>query len=134
MSARTATQRAREGASAMAPELRHDVRLLTTMLGDAIAETGGQELLDDVESLRRATITLRGRPTAAGRRRVVEVVGALDPVRAEQVIRAFTCYFQLVNLAEERNRIRTLRARTHGRRPLEGSIASLGRLATPDAY
>ncbi|MET0802061.1 MAG: phosphoenolpyruvate carboxylase [Actinomycetota bacterium] len=134
MSARVATQRAREGASAMAPELRHDVRLLTTMLGDAIAETGGRELLDDVESLRRATIALRGRPTAAGRRRVVEIVGALDPVRAEQVIRAFTCYFQLVNLAEERNRIRTLRARTHGRRPLEGSIASLGRLATPEAF
>jgi phosphoenolpyruvate carboxylase len=118
----------------MPPELRHDVRLLTTMLGDAIAETGGRELLDDVETLRRATIALRGRPTSAKRRRVVEIVGALDLERAEHVIRAFTCYFQLVNLAEERQRIRTLRSRTHARRPLEGSIASLGKLATPETF
>ncbi|MEZ0234340.1 MAG: phosphoenolpyruvate carboxylase [Actinomycetota bacterium] len=118
----------------MPPELRRDVRLLTTILGEAIAESGGPELLDDVEALRRATIELRGRTTDARRRRVIELVGSLDTARAEQVIRAFTCYFQLVNLAEERQRIRVLRARTHGARPLEGSIAALGPLATPDAF
>jgi len=118
----------------MPPELRRDVRLLTTILGEAIAESGGPVLLDDVEALRRATIELRGRTTVARRRRVIELVGSLDTARAEQVIRAFTCYFQLVNLAEERQRIRVLRARTHGARPLEGSIAALGPLATPDAF
>ena len=119
----------------MPPELRHDVRLLTTMLGEAIAESGGRELLDDVEALRRATIALRGRPRPMpGGGGWSSSSASLDPARAEQVIRAFTCYFQLVNLAEERQRIRTLRARTHGRRPLEGSIAALGPLATPDAF
>src|SRR5688572_30200263 len=114
----------------MPPELRRDVRLLTTMLGEAIAESGGPDLLVDVESLRRATISLRGRSSESRRRRVVELVEALDVVRAEQVIRAFTCYFQLVNLAEERQRIRVLRTRTRGARPLEGSVAALGPLAS----
>ena len=118
----------------MAPQLRRDVRMLTTMLGEAIGESGGPELLGDVEALRRATITLRGRPSTARRRGVIEIVGALDGKRAEQVIRAFTCYFQLVNLAEERERIRLLRERSHGPRALEGSVAALGELASPAAF
>ena len=118
----------------MPPELRRDVRLLTTMLGEAIAESGGPSLLDDVEALRRAAIALRGRPTPARRRAVVELVASFDLARAEQVVRAFTCYFQLVNLAEERQRIRVLRGRSHGPRPLEGSVAALGPLAEPAAF
>ncbi len=99
----------REGPRSL--ELRRNVRLLTTMLGDAIAESGGAELLEQVETLRKAAIAFRGRPTDARRRRVTDLVAALDLARAEDVIRAFTCYFQLVNLAEERQRVRTL-ART----------------------
>jgi phosphoenolpyruvate carboxylase len=118
----------------MPAALRRDVRLLTTVLGDAIAESGGDELLEQVESLRRAAIAQRGRPSEAGRRRVVELVASFDVAHAEQVIRAFTCYFQLVNLAEERQRIRVLRARTRGARPLEGSLAALGDVATPEAF
>ena len=104
---------------------RRDVRLLTTMLGDAIAESGGPDLLADVEALRKATIALRERPTVAGRRRVTSLVDRLDPARAEDVIRAFTCYFQLVNLAEERHRIRVLRTRSRSGRPVKDSIAAM---------
>jgi phosphoenolpyruvate carboxylase len=99
--------------------------MLTTMLGDAIAESGGAELLEQVETLRKAAIAFRGRPTAARRRRVTDLVAALDLARAEDVIRAFTCYFQLVNLAEERQRVRTLRARSRSGKPVEDSIGAL---------
>ena len=105
--------------------LRHDVRLLTTMLGDAIAESGGAELLDQVEALRRATIAFRGVPSPARRRRVVTLVDGLDAARAEDVIRAFTCYFQLVNLAEERERVRLLLDRNRSGKPVKDSIAAL---------
>ena len=91
----------------LSEDLRQNVRMLTTMLGDAIAESGGAELLAQVEALRKATIAYRGRPTDARRRRVTELVAGFDLDRAEDVIRAFTCYFQLVNLAEERHRVRT---------------------------
>ena len=105
--------------------LRSDVRLLTTMLGDAIAESGGPELLARVEALRKAAIAFRGRPTPARRRRVTELVAVLDLARAEDVIRAFTCYFQLVNLAEERQRVRVLRDRSRSGKPVDDSIAAL---------
>jgi phosphoenolpyruvate carboxylase len=95
------------------------------MLGDAIAESGGRSLLRVVESLRTATIALRGHPTPARRRRVVQMVDRLDVDRAEDVIRAFTCYFQLVNLTEERERVRILRDRSRTGRPVKDSIAAL---------
>ena len=95
------------------------------MLGDAIAESGGAELLDQVEALRKAAIAYRGRPTPARRRRVTELVASFDLDRAEDVIRAFTCYFQLVNLAEERHRVRTLRERSRSGKPVGDSIAAL---------
>lgn len=105
--------------------LRRNVRLLTTMLGDAIAESGGEDLLAEVEALRKATIAFRDSPTDARRRRVTSLVARLDPARAEHVIRAFTCYFQLVNLAEERHRIRILRQRSRSGRPVKDSIGAL---------
>ena len=104
---------------ALSDALRQNVRMLTTMLGDAIAESGGPELLGQVEALRKATIAYRGRPTDARRRRVTDLVAAFDLDRAEDVIRAFTCYFQLVNLAEERHRVRTLRERSRSGKPVE---------------
>ena len=110
--------------------LRRDVRLLTTMLGRAIAESSGASLLDDVERLRTATIDVRSSPSATRRERVVSLVHALDGERTNGVIRAFTAYFQLVNIAEERHRVRTLRARSRGGRPVDDSIAALPADAT----
>jgi phosphoenolpyruvate carboxylase len=95
------------------------------MLGDAIAESGGRDLLAEVEALRTGTIALRGHPTPARRRHVLELVDRLDRTRAEDVIRAFTCYFQLVNLAEERERVRVLRARSRSGKQVKDSIGAL---------
>ena len=53
------------------------------------------------------------------------LVDGLDAARAEDVIRAFTCYFQLVNLAEERERVRVLRDRNRSGKPVKDSIAAL---------
>jgi phosphoenolpyruvate carboxylase len=109
---------------ALPDALRRDVRLLTTLLGHAIAQSGGPELLEEVEQLRKATIALRGRPSGARWRAVAAQVDALNPARAEEVIRAFTTYFQLVNLAEEQHRVRTVRERSRGARPEADSIAA----------
>ena len=101
------------------------------MLGDAIAESGGEAMLAEVEALRRATIAYRGHPAESRLRRITELVGRLDLRQAEDVIRAFTCYFQLVNLAEERQRVRTLRRRARSGRPVKDSIGALE--ADPEA-
>jgi phosphoenolpyruvate carboxylase len=110
----------------MPAPLRREVRLLGDLLGQVLAEYGGPGLLEDVESLRRIVIVARENEDQAAAARLV----ASWPIdRAEQVARAFTCYFQLVNLAEERHRARALRERDRGTEPvpesLEQAVASI---------
>ena len=88
--------------------LRDEVRLLGALLGDVIAEAGGRELFADVERLRQAARDARRGGDRDEPRRIVD---ALSLERAEQVARAFAVLFHLVNLAEERHRVRVLRSR-----------------------
>ena len=102
--------------------MRRDVRLLGAMLGEALRDDIGQDLLDDVEELRRAVIEARlGRYDGDD---IVDLVGSWTLDRAEQVARAFTVYFHLVNLAEEHQRIRILRERDTGEQPVRESLAA----------
>jgi len=91
--------------------LRHDVRLLTTLLGDAVREHGGEDLFQTVESLRRAVIRSRERPTPSRAAAVERLVADLSVEDGSRVARAFTAFFQLVNVAEDRQRVRDLRSR-----------------------
>ena len=117
--------------------MRRDVRLLGDLLGEVLRESGGQGLLDDVERLRRAVIAARhsepsGAAGAAGPgqragdplREISEMVAAWPLDRAEAVAHAFTVYFHLANLAEEHQRIRTLRERDTGDQPVRESLAA----------
>src|SRR5258705_7447503 len=99
-----------------------EIRLLGSLLGQVIAEQAGRELLDLVERVRRTTIRLRRGDDPSLRSGLVAELAALDPDRAEVVVRAFSLYFRLVNLAEERELVREARRadrahrRTAGRR------------------
>src|SRR4051812_48310458 len=97
------------------PELRAEVRVLGTALGQVLAESVGPDLLDDVERLRRAVIDARNGEGSVDA--PASIVASFDEARAEQVAKAFTVYFQLVNLAEERQRVRALRGRSASDRP-----------------
>jgi phosphoenolpyruvate carboxylase len=111
----------RERDSAELPEaMRRDVRLLGDVLGEIISEDD-PSLLDDVERLRRAVIGARAGERADSE--IVALVGAWSHTRAEEVARAFTLYFHLVNLAEEQQRVRTLRERGSGDQPPRESLA-----------
>ena len=113
--------------------MRRDVRLLGGVLGDVLRQAGGQDLLDDVEHLRHLVIAAR-RPDpgddAAGE--IAALVASWPLERAEAVAHAFTVYFHLANLAEEHQRIRTLRKRdTAAQSPRESlavAVASIREL------
>jgi phosphoenolpyruvate carboxylase len=124
----------------MPEPLRRDVRLLGELLGQVLVGYGGQELLDDVERLRRDVIAARrpesdrpehGRPEPDRREHgrpsrtdeIAALVAGWPLERAELVARAFTVYFHLVNLAEEHQRMRTLRERDTAAVPPSGSVA-----------
>ena len=109
--------------------LREEVRLLGDALGHVIAEHGGAELLDDVENLRRTVISARAESVSRGgyANAADTLVSSWPLDRAEQVARAFACYFHLVNLAEERYRARALREADYGASgPAEALTAALG--------
>jgi phosphoenolpyruvate carboxylase len=123
----------------MPEQMRRDVRVLGDLLGDVLRESGGQDLLDDVERLRRAVIAARrpARPGGAPGDGAPRPDGGEDPAgdeiaalvagwpldRAELVARAFTVYFHLTNLAEEHHRVRALRERNSGAAPVRESLA-----------
>jgi phosphoenolpyruvate carboxylase len=108
--------------------MRRDVRLLGDLLGEVLLESGGQGLLDDVERLRHAVIAARRpdrpRQTDAALREITAMVTAWPLERAEAVAHAFTVYFHLANLAEEHQRVRTLRERDTGAEPVRESLAA----------
>ena len=107
--------------------MRRDVRLLGRLLGDVLRESGGQDLLDDTERLRRAVIAAR-RPGSADAAvgEIADLVASWPLERAEAVAHAFTVYFHLANLAEEHQRIRTLRNRdAAGTAPRESLAAAV---------
>ncbi len=98
--------------SAGAPDpLRVEVRLLGALLGQVLVEQGGPDLLELVERVRGRAIALRAMPDPDERRRLGEELDGLDLATCERLARAFTRYFQLVNLAEEKQRVRALRRR-----------------------
>jgi len=104
--------RARDDVSgAVDNDLRADVRYLGNLLGRVLRETGGDDLLRDVESLRAAVIDAYEGGDVDGAARAESVVAGFSAERSEQVARAFTAYFHLVNLAEEHHRVRVLRHR-----------------------
>ncbi len=92
-------------------QMRGDVRMLGALLGRVLRESGSTGLFEDVERLRVATIEAYTDESAAAFARAAEIADSLSIERADEVARAFTVYFHLVNLAEEHQRVRLLRDR-----------------------
>src|SRR5499427_5717286 len=98
--------------------LRRDVRSLGAILGQVLAEQGGQELFEAVEELRHLMIehreSVRRNPDQASTsellRKAQTIVSKMDLPRAYQVTKAFETYFELTNLAETNHRKRRRRA------------------------
>jgi phosphoenolpyruvate carboxylase len=100
-----------------------DEELLTDVLREVIAVGDGPEavaLLDDaIELGRRARL---GDASAADE--LAELIGGLELDQTEVLVRALTRWFQLINLAEDNERVRRLRARdvADSDRPRAGSL------------
>ena len=102
-----------------------EVRLLGSLLGQVITEQAGEGIYDLVERLRKAAIAFRHDEQPEVRARLEAELDALELGDAEAVITAFSLYFQLVNLAEARARVRALRRRERAARDglLDDSVA-----------
>ncbi|MCL2448291.1 MAG: phosphoenolpyruvate carboxylase [Polyangiaceae bacterium] len=105
-------------------ELLDDVRLLTRLLDDAIAERSGPEALATVEALRRVAPELRAKGGASAREAFAERMASLSSEQLADVAHVLTQELQLMNVAEEQHRVRVLRSRDQGGSPVIESIAA----------
>ena len=85
-------------------KLRSRVRLLGNLLGEVLLEQVGQGLFDKVEVLRKGFIRVHKTKNETLRRSLIHHISTLDIEMTENVIRAFSIYFVLVNTAEEMHR------------------------------
>ena len=91
-----------------AREVNQDVRELGELLGDIITEQSSESAFNIVEQIRTAAVAYR-RGEAEDRSEIHETLDGLSPEEQDVVARAFTTYFELINLAEERQRVREIR-------------------------
>ena len=105
--------------------LRRDIRLLEGVLEGVIVELAGQETFDRLAVIRRLARERREGEHAA-EQPLAERIESLDPATARDVVQAMTIYFDLVNIAEDRQRVRVLRdrERTSFPEPLGESLAA----------
>ena len=91
-----------------AAPLRRDIRSLGMLLGQVLREQAAPGIYEEVEALRQAAIARReGKPVPPSLGLTQETS---EPLRAYQLARAFSFYFELINLAETNHRKRRRRA------------------------
>ena len=81
--------------------LRARVKLLGNLLGDVLRTQEGEDVLNAVETLRQGYIHLRKEDDPQAREHLAKLINALSPEQLTHVVRAFSIYFSLVNIAEE---------------------------------
>ncbi len=94
----------------MNERLRQEVRFLTTRLGEIVREQSGHEVFAAIEVLRKIAKQIRQSPSTRLVRAKEHAVRKLSVKDATDVAHAFSMFFHLVNLSEERERVRRLHA------------------------
>ncbi len=105
--------------------LGKDIRRLGDLLGETLKQLGGEKLFDLEEQVRVLCKQLRAEHSPATERQLKRLLHGLSVDEATGVIRAFSVYFQLVNIAEQHHRIRRKRfyELETPHQPQRGSIA-----------
>jgi len=90
--------------------LQNEVRWLGACLGRVLTDQEGQAFFDLVEWVRNRAIQLRRRYNEKSEEELIRKIRGLKLDDLTKMIRAFTIFFQLANLAEDQHRIRRKRA------------------------
>ena len=113
--------------------LVEDIRLLGRLLGDVIREQEGKEAFELIERVRRLSVAYRLKQDASAGRVLDRLLKNLSIEQTISVIRAFSYFSHLANIAEDRHHVRR---RAHHERmghQQEGSLAvALQRLQRAD--
>ena len=120
------------GSSKAPDELAREIKLLGSLLGQVIAEQAGEDLLELVERVRKLTIDIRKTESKTRQLGLRAILEELGPEQIEALIKAFSLYFHLTNLAEEKHRVRRVRERAHVAGGQVGSVEAAIRTVMRD--
>ena len=107
--------------------LQRDIRELGAMLGDTIEAQESRAAFETVETVRNRSVDRRA--DDGDIESVRTEIDGLEDDRELVVARAFTAYFELINLAEERERVRALREQMQAGVPDDGIEEAVDALA-----
>ncbi|WP_408610983.1 phosphoenolpyruvate carboxylase [Limnohabitans radicicola] len=102
--------------------LVEDIRLLGRILGDVIRTQEGPEAFELVEQIRKLSVAFRRDADHEADKALKKLLKGLPGDRAVSVIRAFTYFSHLANLAEDRHHIRRRAIHERAGHTQEGSI------------
>jgi phosphoenolpyruvate carboxylase len=103
--------------------LIEDIRLLGRILGDVIREQEGQAAFDLIEQIRQLSVAFRRHDDQSADKALKKLLKGLSGDQTVSVIRAFTYFSHLANLAEDRHHIRRRAVHERAGDLQEGSLA-----------
>jgi len=111
--------------------LNRDIKLLVGLLGQTLVRHEGEELLDLVERVRALSKATRDETSAATADHLDELLSSVDLNTATLLVRAFSAYFHLANIAEQVHRAdeRTQLAEEEG--PLARAVEEIAAAGIP---
>src|SRR6201985_3107997 len=110
--------RSNRAAEAQAAEedarLRNDIRLLGRILGDTVRDQEGADAFDLVERIRQTSIRFHRDEDRQARRELETILDGMSTSETVRIVRAFSYFSHLANIAEDQNNIRQMRTRLTG--------------------
>jgi phosphoenolpyruvate carboxylase len=104
--------------------LFEDIRYLGRLLGDVVREQEGDKVFDVVETIRQTAVKFRREEDSEASQALDKRLKSLSPEQTVSVVRAFSYFSHLANIAEDRHHNR--RRRIHA---LAGSTPQAGTMA-----
>src|SRR6202048_1916652 len=104
--------------------LREDIRLLGRILGDTVRDQEGADVFDLVERIRQTSIRFHRDEDKLAPRELETTLDSMSTSDTVRIVRAFSYFSHLANIAEDQNNIRQMRGRSAaGGSPRPGTLA-----------
>jgi phosphoenolpyruvate carboxylase len=93
--------------------LRNDIRLLGRILGDTVRDQEGEAVFDLVERIRTTSIRFHRDDDKPARHELETILDGMSTADTVRIVRAFSYFSHLANIAEDQNNIRQMRAQNN---------------------
>ena len=103
--------------------LKEDIRFLGRLLGDVVREQEGDATFELVENIRQKSVAYLRDDDGSAKEELEKILNSLTPAQAVEVVRAYSYFSHLANMAEDQHHIRRTRAHElAGSPPRNGSL------------